>query len=158
MKAIKESILLILSYLILYFWKQSSFFIYTVPVIGFFIFLLLLISAKRKGKNLLSLSQKTTSLHIIVINTILLLFVFLTNGINSPLFFLLYFLSFGITFVLQPTTVFVFTIATLLLFAEDVLKDMSLPTIIKMGSLLLISPLAFYFGKEFRQDEKDEKK
>lgn len=158
MKTLKEALLLIFSYAVLYIWQNSGYSGYTIPVLGFLLVLLFIISARRKGKSLLTFTQKTDSLHVIIINAILLLLIVSTGGINSQLFFLLYFLSFGVAFVLEPINVFVFTITTLILFLPDILRDTSPPTLIKTISLVLISPLAFYFGREFRQDGHEEKK
>jgi len=48
-------------------------------------------------------------------------------------------------------------LGTIFVFAPELFKTDALPNILKIGSLVLISPLAFFFGREYRvNDEKEE--
>ena len=49
---------------------------------------------------------------------------------------------------------FVFVFGSILVFIPDALKGDLLVNSLKLGSLLLISPLAFFFGSEYRQNDK----
>ena len=91
---------------------------------------------------------------IFLLNTVILLLIFSTGGINSVLFFLLYFLCFGIAFVFEPAVIFIFVLGVILVFVPDVIKGDLLVSSLKLGSLLLISPLAFFFGNEYRRNDK----
>ena len=82
--------------------------------------------------------------------------IFSTGSINSSLFFLLYFLGFGIAFVFEPVITFVFVLGAILIFLPDALKNDMTGNMLKLGSLLLISPLAFFFGKEYRRNDSQE--
>jgi predicted membrane protein len=93
---------------------------------------------------------------IFILNTIILLLIFATGNISSSLFFLLYFLGFGIAFVFEPLAIFVFIVGAVLIFLPDTLRGDVFGNLIKTGSLLLISPLAYFFGKEYRKSDKQE--
>jgi energy-coupling factor transporter transmembrane protein EcfT len=80
--------------------------------------------------------------------------IFSTGAIDSTLFFLLYFLGFGVAFVFEPVVTFVFVLGVILVFIPDVIKGDLLVNSLKLGSLLLISPLAFFFGNEYRKNDK----
>ena len=83
--------------------------------------------------------------------------IFSTGGINSALFFVLYFLCFGIAFVFNPLTIFVFVLGTVLIFVPYIEPDLA-TNLLKLGSLALISPLAYFFGREYKKgDLQDEK-
>lgn len=157
MKLIKQSVLLILSFGAVYIWQQTPASQYTIPVLGFLIFLYLLLSARKKGSGLLTLGGEGPW-GVLILNTIILLLIFATGVLDSNLFFLLYFLGFGVSFVFEPGTVFVFILLSFALFLPEALKTETMENLIKIGSLLLISPLAFFFGKEFRREEKQEEK
>jgi len=92
-----------------------------------------------------------------IITIIILLTIFLTSGIASPIFFLLYFLVFGISFMFEPAVIFVMLACVLLLFGQEALTGDIYSNMLKMGSLILLSPLAFFFGNEYKRREKIEK-
>jgi hypothetical protein len=95
---------------------------------------------------------------IFILNTIILLLIFSTGSLNSLVFFLLYFLGFGIAFVFEPAITFVFVLGVILVFMPDILKTDLIISLSRVGSLLLISPLAYFFGKEYRKTDKQETK
>lgn len=92
---------------------------------------------------------------IFFLNTVILLLISSTGGIDSVLFFLLYFLCFGIAFAFEPAVIFVFVLGAILVFIPEALKGDFLVNLLKLGSLLLISPLAFFFGNEYRKNDKE---
>lgn len=59
-------------------------------------------------------------------------------------------------FVFEPAITFVFVLGAILIFLPDALKDDVTGNLLKLGSLLLISPLAFFFGKEYRRNDNQE--
>jgi hypothetical protein len=96
-------------------------------------------------------------LGIFLLNSLIFLLIFTTGALNSPLFFILYFLAFGIAFVFEPIVVFVFIIGTLLIFVPDFLQQDFTANFLKLGSVALISPLAYFFGREYQKsDAQDE--
>src|SRR5207253_2179424 len=85
--------------------------------------------------------------------TVVLLLVISNGGINSTFFYLFYFMAFGIALVFEPPVVFVFSIATIFLFLPDALANDAVARFIKLGSLLLLTPVAYFFGQNFRKEE-----
>ena len=155
MKVIIQSGVLITSFVIVYLWQLTSLSEFTVPFLGLLIAVFLMVSARKKGKGFLTLGGGP--LGIFLLTTLILLLIFSTEGINSPLFFLLYFLGFGIAFVFEPITAFVFVIGVFLVLFQDATKIDATNNLLKLGSLLLISPLAYFFGKEYKKtDEQSE--
>ena len=80
-----------------------------------------------------------------------------TGGISSPIFFLLYFLSFAVAFVLDPKVVFVFTIGAIVLFFPQALKTDLTRNLILLFSLFLLSPIAFFLGSDYQQKRRIKK-
>jgi len=83
--------------------------------------------------------------------------VFSTGAINSPFFFLLYFLLFAIALILEPITSLVLTIAMVITFLGIADTNSGLRDLLPVFSLPFIAPFAKYLGdlqrKYFRQKE-----
>lgn len=151
MKFFKESALILLAFLIVFVWQQTPLSQYTIQVLVGLALLYLLITARRKG---FSFIEKTGDMaSVFVLTIMILLLVFATGGLNSTLFFLLYFLSFGLTFAFDPSTVFVFTILVSLIFMPDALNNDVVGNFVHIGSLYLVAPFAFFFGREMKKDQ-----
>lgn len=90
-------------------------------------------------------------LSVFILNTIILLFIFSTGSIASSFFFLLYFVVFALVFVFDPITIAVFCASVIMVFLPDALKDDVTGNFIRLGSLLLVSPIAFLFGREYQK-------
>lgn len=95
--------------------------------------------------------QKNLSIHLIalLINTI----IFATNGLNSPFFFLIYFLLFVIAFQNPATTTLSYSLFLVLILSQSL---NSMISVISLGSLLLITPLAWFISKQYLAKIKDE--
>ena len=155
MKLVKQSLVLILSFLFIYVWQNTLLSLYTIPVLGALVFLYLLLAARKKGRGFLTMGGEGKS-GIFILTTLILLLIFSTGGLSSPIFFLLYFLGFGIAFVFDPLVIFVFVLGVILVFLQLALKDDVMGNFLRLGSLLLISPLAFFFANEYRKGDKQE--
>jgi hypothetical protein len=155
MKFLLQALVLVLSFVFVFVWKETPLANYTVALSGALILFYILLSARKKGKGFLDMGGEGPW-GIFFLNTVILLLVFSTGGIDSILFFLLYFLGFGIAFVFEPAVTFVFVLGVILVFIPDAIKGDLLVTSLKLGSLLLISPLAFFFGNEYRRNDKQD--
>ncbi len=127
---------------------------YMVPILGFIIALsvifIIIQQRKRTGDELFQGSNK----EVFTITLALLLAIFLTGEINSNLFFLLYFLLFGIVFLFLPETVFVLLAGLGVVFFQSLSEGDLLSSLIKLGSLAFLSPVSYFFGREFQRREK----
>lgn len=169
MRLALQSFVILLATGFVFLWQQSGLKDGTTPVIAFFVIVYLILSFVR-GKARRHLKQKSgnTSDAVTIIQDetlttgilliIVLLLMYVTGGFSSLLFFLLYFVSFAIAFSLEPEVVFVYLIAVLLLFLPQIMQGNTADNIVKIGSLLLLSPLAYFFGKEFREHTKERQK
>jgi hypothetical protein len=153
MKILLQSLVLVLSFVFVFVWKETPLVNYTVALSGVLILGYILLSARKKGKGFISMGGEGPW-GIFFLNTVILLLIFSTGAIDSTLFFLLYFLGFGVAFVFEPVVTFVFVLGVILVFIPDVIKGDILVNSLKLGSLLLISPLAFFFGNEYRRNDK----
>lgn len=156
MKILKQTSALLFSFGFVYLWQTTFLGQYTIPTIGLLILLFFLLTVK-KGLNIETMLASESVWGIVVLNTIILILVFSTGIMQSPLFFLLYFLTFGVAFVFDPITVFVFLLGLVLLFLPETLSGDVTGNVLRIGSLVLISPLAFLFGRTIKeQDTQDQ--
>ena len=149
MVVLRQSLVIISSTVLVFIWQRSEFANFTIQAVGFLIFLYLLAAAKNKWR--VSIGGE---IGIFVLNSIILLLIFQTGGLISPLFFLLFFILFGVAVVLEPKIVFVLVISWLFLFAPFVSDGGALPNLLRVGSLALVSPLSYLFGKIYNKQEK----
>lgn len=153
MKFLNQAIFILVTFFLVFLWQVSPLAEYTIPALGFLIFLSLLLTSKKGPMKL----ARFEGLNALVLTAIVLLLIFSTQGLDSPLYFLLYFIAFAVGFILLPETVFIFALGTVLIFLPDALAQNISENLIKLGSLALISPLAFFFGKEYRSRQEHEK-
>lgn len=124
--------------------------------VGIFTFAYLLIMlSKRKAKQARpGIPGLNDLLSQMMVTLVVLLLLLLTGSLSSPLFFLLYLLSFSIGFTLMPEMVFVFSLLVLLFFLPGLKETDATGNILKLGSFILLSPLAYFFGKEYREKQR----
>lgn len=154
MKLFWQCITLALSFVVIFFLQDSD---YVIQVLGLFIAIYLIISMRKGGKGFLTMGGDGP-IGIFLLNCVVFLLIFSTGGINSAVFFILYFISFGIAFVFEPIAVFVFITLAVLIFLPTALATDVTTNLLKIGSLALVSPLAYFFGREYKKtDLQDEK-
>jgi len=85
-------------------------------------------------------------LDAVVFTAILLLILTPTGGLNSPFFFLVYFLLFAAALLFNPAITLTLTLALTLYFANSL---NSIHAALQLLSLLFITPLAIFFGKQY---------
>lgn len=98
-------------------------------------------------KRILSVNLKVT-LDVLVFSLTTSLLIFTTGGFTSPVFFLSYFLLFGVSLFSSPITATAITITFALLFLVAPKQDFWLD-LLQIGSLLSIAPLSILFGKQY---------
>lgn len=157
MKMLKQSATLLLSFTIIFIWQLTPLSSYTIQALGLLAALLLITSLLRKGKfKPHSIIGDNPYWSVFLLNTLVFLLVFATGGISSSLFLLLYFVGFGIAFVFEPAVVFVYLIGTAIVLTPVILQDDVIGNALKAGTILVVGPLAYFFGREFKREEQED--
>lgn len=96
--------------------------------------------------------KKTLSLHLtaLLVNII----VFSTGGLNSSFFFLIYFFLFVLAFQNSSSLTLTYSLFLVLILSQSL---NSFNSIIPLASLLLVTPLAWFIGRQFTEKMKNEK-
>lgn len=90
-------------------------------------------------------SKTPLTAEIIVLSVALILIAAATGGLNSPFFFLLYFLLFAVALVFETIPTLIYALALACFWIKDL---NSLAGALQVLSLLLFSALAIYFSKQ----------
>lgn len=98
-------------------------------------------------KHILSTNLRIT-MDVLIFSLTISLLIFTTGGFASPVFFLSYFLLFGIALFSSPMTAIAITVTFALLFLAAPKTDIWLD-LLQIGSLLAITPLSVIFGKQY---------
>lgn len=149
-----HSFVLLASFGLIFAWEQGPWTNFTVQILALMVLIYLIAQfVRRKMKQTETVWGGIPD--VFALNTAIFLLIFATGQMGSWFFFLLYFLGFGITFIFEPATVFIFALGTVAIFIPAVLTNGgSLGQYIQLGSFILISPLPYFFGKEYRDREK----
>jgi positive regulator of sigma E activity len=149
MSLINQSLGIMAAFIFVFVWQLLGLEELTVPIIGVLALGYLFLSRRAKKtdtKNIATLDEMTTS----ILTALVLILIVDTGGLTSPIFFLLYFIPFAICFVLLPEAAIVYLAGVALLFLPTALDGDVTNNLIKLGSIVLITPLAYFFGKEYR--------
>lgn len=155
MKFLFHCFVLIASFLVIFIWNISPASDYTIQALAGLVLIYGIITIIRRKRHK-AMENFGGSSDIFILNTGIFLLISTTGMIYSPLYFLLYFLGFGITFIFEPATVFVYVIGAILVLLPEALKNGSVESFIRIGSIALISPLAFFFGSSYKDRDKME--
>lgn len=154
-----QSLFLLLSFLFIFLLQRTILADYIIQLLialgSIYILLCVITSFIRRRFRLLTIINEVWS--ILFLNTIIILLIIGTGIFSSPLFFLLYFLIFGIALAFDPKIVFVFLTGCVLILFEHAIQNDVVGNFIRIGSLLLAAPFAFIFGKDIHEREKKTK-
>ncbi|MBM3205773.1 hypothetical protein FJZ41_02935 [Candidatus Shapirobacteria bacterium] len=154
-KFLLHSLFLIAAVVLAFFWTSNPFLSYynlqLIAVFLLFFFLNQLLARHHRTKINLTIDT-------VIFTMIILLLVISTGGLTSPLFFLVYFLMFGLALLFEPLISVSLTVAMVLFFLFTPSQSEPKNELLQLFSLILITPVALFFGKQYLQVLKDEEK
>jgi hypothetical protein len=77
-----------------------------------------------------------------------------TGATESPFFFLIYFLLFSISLLLEPVISITSTLALIVFFLMSIPPNQSLKNLLPIFSLAFLTPFAMFMGQEYTQISK----
>lgn len=143
-----HSLLLIICIGLTFIFPQTTLAAYDIEIAAL-LFVLLFVARK------LSLFSRKTRLFESAIFTLIILGVInTTGGMQSPYFFLVYFLLFSITLLLEPIIPIIVTLALMVFFIFTVHEQVSLTQLLPIFSLALMTPFALILGNEYEETKR----
>lgn len=152
-KFLLHSLFLLTAVVLAFFWTNSpTLSPYTLQLVAAFVLLFFLnqFFFRRQRKNKIPFAQRTTlTIDGMILTLVVMLLVYSTGGLTSPLFFLVYFLMFGLALIFEPLITLTLASAMILFFLLTPTKQEPLNEALQLFSLLLITPLALFFGSQY---------
>jgi len=99
--------------------------------------------------------QATLAIDGLIFTIVSLLLVAETGGLDSPLFFILYILLFGLALLYEPLITLLFSLTLAFFFYPQI---ENLANLIQIIGLLLIMPMALFFGRQYLKLLEEEQK
>lgn len=132
-----------------YFWVNNpEVSVYTLQFVGLLIiFYFANYYFNTKGGKIFN--RKTLILDAVIFTMIIYLIVSSTGYFSSSLFFLFYFLAFGVALLFEPGVALVLMLIICLFLLSKVNEGSLYDNLAKIISLVLVAPLAVFFGRQF---------
>lgn len=142
-----HTIVLLIATLLTFFWTTNEVLARFSLQLSAILLLTLIITHHLLKPSSFKLVESTVStIAILVITTA-------TGGINSPLFFLNFFLLFELSFLLEPEIPFFLSFGFMLFYFYIHQAGQSPLSLLVLLSFPLITPLAYFFGKIYTKEE-----
>ena len=155
-KFLVHSLFLLLAVVIAFLWTNSpTLSVYTLQLVAIFVLLFFINQFLRQRKQN---SQANLTLDAVIFTMVVMLLVYSTGGLTSPLFFLVYFLMFGLALLFEPLVTVSLALAIILLFVITPTTQQPLTEVLQLFSLILITPLALFFGSQYLKVLESEEK
>lgn len=157
-KFLLHSAFLIAAVVLVFVWTNTpSLSVYTIQLIALFV-LAYFINQFYMRRKKQPFSKINLTLDAVVFTMVILLLIASTGGLTSPLFFLIYFLMFGLALLFEPAITLSLALAMVLFFVLQPTKEAPMIEALQLLSLLLITPLAMFFGKQYLKVLENEEK
>ncbi len=147
-KELVHSIILILCIALAFIFPLTSLVVYDVEIIAS-LFLILFVARR------FSFFSRKSRLFESVIFTFIIVIVITSSGnLSSPYFFLIHFLLFALTLLLEPIIPIIITITLMLFFLFTLSGSASLKELLPIFSLALMTPFAMIMGNEYEETKR----
>jgi len=102
--------------------------------------------------------KKTPLLESVIFTLTITLIVNSTGGTNSPFFFLIYFLLFSLSLLLEPVISLTASLTFIIFFLISLPKSDDFKHLLPVFSLAFLTPFSLYLGQEYLQLQKEKQK
>lgn len=145
-KEIIHSLILIFSITLAFIFPQTSLVNYDLQIVAFLFIILYTVKKFFQEQN-----SKTKLTESVVFTLIIVGIITSTGYTQSPFFFLIYFLLFSLSLLLEPIISIVTTITLIIFFILSLPQDQSFKNLLPILSLAFITPFSLFLGKEYQE-------
>ena len=151
-KEIAHSLILIFAIGLIFIFPQTRLAQYDLQfsAILFIIFFL--------AKRIIPENPKSKLLESVIFTLVILGIVNTTGSVNSPFFFLIYFLLFSLSLLLEPVISIVTSLTLIIFYLLSLPPNQNLKTLLPIFSLAFISPFALFLGQQYLENQKEKLK
>ena len=147
-KELVHSLLLIVCIALAFVFPQTGLAAYDIEIAAFLFVLLFIV------RRLSLFSRRTRLFESAVFTLIILGVVNSTGGLQSPYFFLVHFLLFSIALLLEPIIPIIVTLTLMVFFMFTFRGQATLPQLLPIFSLALMTPFALILGNEYEETKR----
>lgn len=144
-KEIIHSAVLIVTIALTFIFPKTNLARYDLQISAF-LFIILYLVKRLAGRHKDPASRLLES---VVFTLIILMTVNATGGVNSGFFFLIYFLLFSLSLLLEPIVSITTTIGLIIFFLMSLPPGQSLKSLLPIFSLAFLTPFALFLGQEY---------
>jgi len=98
-------------------------------------------------------SSKSRLLESVLFTFIIVSIILSTGGVRSPFYFLIYFLLFSLSLILEPVISITTTLALIIFFLVTLAQNQDLAGLMPIFSLAFLTPFALLLGQEFLKNK-----
>lgn len=142
-KEIVHSLILIFAIVLTFIFPKTNFVNYDLQITA--ILFIILYSVKRF---IVSNDIYSRLIESVIFTLIVMGIVNSTGGLTSPFFFLVYFLLFSLSLILEPIISIIMTVTLIIFFFLNLPANQDFKTLIPIISLAFITPFAMFMGSE----------
>jgi hypothetical protein len=147
-KELVHSIILIVCIALAFIFPASPLAAYDIEIVAaLFVFLFI-------ARRFSIFSRKTRLFESVVFTFIIVGVITTTGGLASPYFFLIHFLLFALTLLLEPLIPIIVTITLMLFFLFTITGSATLAQLLPVFSLALMTPFALILGNEYEETKR----
>ncbi|MGB9707453.1 MAG: hypothetical protein ACPL1D_01740 [Microgenomates group bacterium] len=110
------------------------------------------------AKRIIPENPKSKLLESVIFTLVILGIVNTTGSVNSPFFFLIYFLLFSLSLLLEPVISIVTSLTLIIFYLLSLPSNQNLKTLLPIFSLAFISPFALFLGQQYLENQKEKLK
>jgi len=154
-KRIIQAMLLTLSVAISFIIAKSSFSDFLLQIVSLLLASYILLQFL--SKKISFIRQNKLVINFLLITIVIYTLIFSTGDLFSPIFFLIYFLLFGVALLLEPYSALFLSLISAVFFLFTTGKEFW-QEVIQLSSIFLISPLALIFGNQYLKLQEEETK
>ena len=147
-KELLHSIILVICIALAFIFPQTPLAGYDIEIVAG-LFVLLFIARK-----LSFFSKKTRLFESVAFTFIIVGLITTTGGMQSPYFFLIHFLLFALTLLLEPIIPIIATITLMLFFVFSRSGPLTITQLLPIFSLALMTPFALILGNEYEETKR----
>lgn len=148
-KGIIHSIVLIIIIALAFIFPKTPFAQYDLQISA--LLFIILFMAK---KFILPKYPNSHLLESVIFTLVVLSIINSTGGLSSPFFFLIYFLLFSLSLLLEPVISITSTITLVIFFLISVPADQNIKNLLPIFSLAFLTPFALFMGQEYLESQK----
>ena len=149
-KKITHSLVLIIAITLTFIFPKTGLDRYDIQIAAGLFLILFVVKKFVVGAN----SPRSLLLESVIFTLVILGIVNTTGGTDSPFFFLIYFLLFSLSLLLEPVISIIMTLTLVIFFLLNLPENQNFKSLLPIFSLAFLTPFALFMGQQYLENQK----